>query len=934
MVRRVSTWCLLLPLLAATIHAQGLDTRASKDDWEEINFEFNSSVLVDGFPSLLRIAELLQKNPGYKVTVEGHTDKLGSNGYNDKLALARATTVRDFLVKYGARPGQIEVRSRGKVDPKYPGGKDVYSRTDEARWMNRRVAIAVLDDQGRPVGAGSAGDTIRALQPAPAPAVADCCSEVLKKLDKLDAIEQMLKDLADQNKKLADEVAGLKQGQQTLENRVGQANQAAAQAATQAAAVPKPPSTEEVAKAVSDAIDKKTPPKFQLLGLNVGSNQSGDVTATGKGRFFAPFGDNYGFQAEGEYLYNKGQREGQIDFGLVDRIGRFQAGLFSSFKHVNLTGDQTGGTLGQASASVEYLFKWGKIGAYGTKAFLDDALVNSAVEVSPTGVFMPDFLVQRYLRVVDQGGANVTGPLFGKNYFEGNVGYLRSTTSADRAGGTLRLIFPISKKIAFTVEGGVNETLVGRGNNGRVVAGVEFGNRIRPTDYLTATHATPMEIPRLRYEVLTRTVRVGNLPPVANAGPNQTLPGAQTVMLDGSASYSPDGNPLTFLWTQQSGPTVTLSSPTSAKTSFAGAAGTIYSFLLTVTDNLGAKATASVSIRILNSAPRIISFVAIPPVINSGQSSTLGWLVTNADSVSISTLGSVALAGSQAVSPTVTTTYILTATKSGVSTTAQATVTVNGAGGGLPVIASFTANPSSITAGQISNLSWSTQNATTVSISQVGAVVPNGSVAVSPVTTTTYTLTASNATGSVTAQATVTVGGSGGQVAITSFTATPPTIAAGGSSVLACAATGAVSVAINGVTTQGGTATATVSPAQTTTYTCVATGANKQTASQTVTVTVTASGAPVVVISGGTSQYVNRRNIVLSATVSGSGPFTYLWTANNYGAISLTNANTATPNVVLPPDLGAYSFTLVVTDSKGNSTTTMVTLILNDPTIF
>ena len=932
MAGRVYGWCLLLPLLATSIHAQGLDTRASKDDWEEINFEFNSSVLVDGFPSLLRIAELLQKNPGYKVTVEGHTDKLGSNGYNDKLALARATTVRDFLVKYGARPGQIEARSRGKIDPKYAGGKDAYSRTDEARWMNRRVAIAVLDDQGRPVGAGSAGDTIRALQPAPA--VADCCSEVLKRLDKLDAIEQMLKDLADQNKKLADEVAGLKQGQQTLENRVGQANQAAAQAATQAASVPKPPTTDEVAKAVTDAIDKKTPPKFQLLGLNVGSNQSGDVTATGKGRFFAPFGDNYGFQSEGEYLYNKGQREGQIDFGLVDRIGRFQAGLFSSFKHVNLTGDQTGGTLGQASASVEYLFKWGKVGAYGTKAFLDDALVNSAVEVSPTGVFMPDFLVQRYLRVVDQGGANVTGPLFGKNYFEGNVGYLRSTTSADRAGGTLRLIFPISKKIAFTVEGGVNETLVGRGNNGRVVAGVEFGNRIRPTDYLTATHATPMEIPRVRYEVLTRTVRVGNLPPVANAGPNQTLPGPQTVTLNGSASYSPDGNPLTFLWTQQSGPTVALSAPTSAMTTFAGAAGSIYSFLLTVTDNLGAKGTASVTIRVLSGTARIISFVAVPPAINSGQSSTLAWLVTNADSVSITTLGSVALAGSQAVSPTVTTTYVLTATKSGVSTTAQATVTVNGTGGGLPVIAAFTANPASITAGQISNLSWTTQNATTVSISQVGAVVPNGSVAVSPVTTTTYTLTATNATGSVTAQATVTVGGSGAPVTITSFTATPPTIAAGGSSVLACAATGAVSVAINGVVTQGGTATATVSPATTTTYTCVATGANKQTASQTVTVTVTPSGAPVVVVAGGTAQYVSRRNIVLNATASGSGPFTYLWTSNNFSAISLTNANTATPNVVLPPELGSYSFTLVVTDSKGNSTTTTVTLILTDPTIF
>src|SRR5271154_3690159 len=112
---------LILSTLAASVWGQGLNVPpgVTKDDWEEINFEFNSSVLVDGFPSLLRIAELLQKNPGYKVTVEGHTDKLGSNGYNDRLALARATMVRDFLVKYGARPGQIEARSRGKIDPKY-----------------------------------------------------------------------------------------------------------------------------------------------------------------------------------------------------------------------------------------------------------------------------------------------------------------------------------------------------------------------------------------------------------------------------------------------------------------------------------------------------------------------------------------------------------------------------------------------------------------------------------------------------------------------------------------------------------------------------------------------------------------------------------------------------------------------------------------------
>src|SRR6202050_3598670 len=102
-----------IPLLTIGVSSQGLDTKASPADWEEINFEFNSSVLVDGFPSLLRLSELLQKNPGYKVKVEGHTDTIGDTTYNNKLGMARANAVRDFLVKYGAGAGQIEVSTRG-----------------------------------------------------------------------------------------------------------------------------------------------------------------------------------------------------------------------------------------------------------------------------------------------------------------------------------------------------------------------------------------------------------------------------------------------------------------------------------------------------------------------------------------------------------------------------------------------------------------------------------------------------------------------------------------------------------------------------------------------------------------------------------------------------------------------------------------------------
>ena len=821
---------LAVPLFAASLLGQGIDTQASKDDWEEINFDYNSSVLVDGFPSLLRLSELLQKNSGYKVKIEGHTDTIGDTAYNNKLGMARASAVRDFLIKYGARPAQIEVSSRGKLDPKYAGQKDTYVRTDEARWMNRRVALTVLDDQGRTVGAGGAGDAIRAIQPAPAAGLADCCSEVLKRLDKLDAIERMLMDLADQNKKLADEVARLRQNQDAMAGRIQ----------PPPPAPPAPPTTDEVATAVTDALAKKQLPKFQLLGMNVGANNDGNASFTGKGRYFAPFGNNYAFQSEGEYFYSKGQREGQFDFGLVDRINRFQAGLFGSFKHVNLTGDQTGGTLGQGALTMEYLFKWGKVGVFGTKAFLDDALVNSANVITPSGVLMNHLFTERYLRVVDQAGMSGTFALFGKNYAEGNLGYLRSTTAGDRVGGTLRLIFPVSNKIAFTLEGGLNETLLGTGNTGRVVAGVQFGNTLRPTDYLESKHPVPVQIPRLRYEVLTRTVRKGNAAPVADAGPNQILPRAQTVTLNGSASYDPDGDPITFQWVQEAGPAVTLSAPTAAITTFAAAAGQNYSFRLTVKDPYGAQGIARVSITAgtpVSSAPIIVNFTANPTTINAGQSSTLSWQVTNADTVVITTLGTVALNGSQAVTPATTTTYTLTATHGTQTATANATVTVNsGTSGGLPVIVSFAPNPATIDFGQSSSLQWVVQNATTVTIDNaIGTVGLTGSHAISPAATTTYTITATNAVGSVTAKTTLTVITS---VQILSFTATPSSTLSGGTSILVCDTKGAASVNVNGVVFTTSTAVESVHVITTTTYNCTATAANGQTASAQTTVTV------------------------------------------------------------------------------------------------
>ncbi len=154
--------------------------------------------------------------------------------------------------------------------------------------------------------------------------------------------------------------------------------------------------------------------------------------------------------------------------------------------------------------------------------------------------------------------------------------------------------------------------------------------------------------------------------------------------------------------------------------------------------------------------PVIISFSANPTSIISGNSSTLSWQTTGATSVSINqNIGAVSLDGTRNVSPTTTTTYTLTATNSSGSSTATVTVTV---GAALPVIDSFTANPTSIISGNSSTLSWQTTGATSVSINQnIGAVSLDGTRSVSPTTTTTYTLTATNSSGSSTATVTISV---------------------------------------------------------------------------------------------------------------------------------------------------------------------------------
>ena len=181
--------------------------------------------------------------------------------------------------------------------------------------------------------------------------------------------------------------------------------------------------------------------------------------------------------------------------------------------------------------------------------------------------------------------------------------------------------------------------------------------------------------------------------------------------------------------------------------------GVTTTYTLTATGSNGSSVTktATVNVNPVNNTCVINNFIANPGTINQGGTSSLAWYTSDCAYVKLyngnNLIGTYyGMSGNQAVTPNQTTTYTLKGynANGSVSSTKTVTVIVN------PIIQnctinSFTANPTTINSGGSSNLSWSTTNCTNVTISNLGYNVPvNGTQAVWPTVTTTYTLTATD----------------------------------------------------------------------------------------------------------------------------------------------------------------------------------------------
>jgi outer membrane protein OmpA-like peptidoglycan-associated protein len=131
-----------LSQIADTQHtALGLVMNLGSD---HLKFEFDKAELRREDRELLsRIAGILLTSHDYTISVNGHTDDIGSDAYNQKLSQRRAQAVRDYLVEAGLAPDILSVEGHGKSLPLVRG------TSEAARAKNRRVELGIVHTQIR-----------------------------------------------------------------------------------------------------------------------------------------------------------------------------------------------------------------------------------------------------------------------------------------------------------------------------------------------------------------------------------------------------------------------------------------------------------------------------------------------------------------------------------------------------------------------------------------------------------------------------------------------------------------------------------------------------------------------------------------------------------------------------------------------------------------
>jgi len=104
---------------------------------------------------LAKVAGIVSGHPGLRLEVEGHTDSVGGDEYNQRLSEQRGDAVRDYLTREGMAAGSVTAKGLGKSDPV------ASNDTASGRQQNRRVEIVI---SGEVIGTRIGGTPIAARE--------------------------------------------------------------------------------------------------------------------------------------------------------------------------------------------------------------------------------------------------------------------------------------------------------------------------------------------------------------------------------------------------------------------------------------------------------------------------------------------------------------------------------------------------------------------------------------------------------------------------------------------------------------------------------------------------------------------------------------------------------------------------------------------------
>jgi uncharacterized repeat protein (TIGR01451 family) len=471
-----------------------------------------------------------------------------------------------------------------------------------------------------------------------------------------------------------------------------------------------------------------------------------------------------------------------------------------------------------------------------------------------------DFDIAKY----DWNGSSFVKTTYRNDYVTSGTGNqsVANWTSLPAAGGIVAKAGTTFKTLSGGTSGTIRASEIGAGQNGISHFHI-CGNTPKPAPVCTLG-ANPTSITSGQSSVLTWTTQNAT-----NVSLNQ---GIGTVSTNGTRSVSPTSNTTYTLTATGDGGTVTCSAPITVTQPPAGQC------VLTITKSVS-KTTAQVGdtltytlnfknvgtanctgggVRVVDVLPTQVAYMSethsgnvtagygSTPVYDS-MTHTVTW---NADTLTPGESGTTTITA-RVKTPASCGNYsfenrakITSAELNNFSTWVQSPAVKTDVTNACPhpaPVCTLSVSPDTITRGASTTLTWTTQNATNVSLNQgIGTVSTNGTRSVSPTTNTTYTLTATGEGGTVTCEDSVIVNEPEPEpnLSCDAFTAAPQTLSGAGTTTLTWATTDATNVSIdNGVGTVSADGSKNVFVSANTTFTLTATrGSETKTCSVPVTI--------------------------------------------------------------------------------------------------